>query len=81
LWIEGIDFVQLIKEIRRQLQLSQGELARELGVSYATVNRWENRRFVPSSLALERVEAWCDLMAAAGRRVLPRLLTCDQIKP
>ena len=34
----------LVKKIRQQLALSQEDLARELGVSYATVNRWENRQ-------------------------------------
>lgn len=32
----------LIKKIRRQLSISQEDLARELGVSYATVNRGFN---------------------------------------
>ena len=36
------DYPLLVKEVRRQLALSQEDLARELGVSYATVNRWEN---------------------------------------
>ena len=36
------DYPSLVKEVRRQLALSQEDLARELGVSYATVNRWEN---------------------------------------
>jgi DNA-binding transcriptional regulator YiaG len=36
------DCPALVKEVRRQLSISQEDLARELGVSYATVNRWEN---------------------------------------
>jgi hypothetical protein len=32
-------FASLLKEIRKQLGLSQKNLARELGVSFATVNR------------------------------------------
>jgi DNA-binding transcriptional regulator YiaG len=35
-------YPSLVKELRRQLALSQEDLARELGVSYATDNRWEN---------------------------------------
>lgn len=31
-----------IKELRRRMLVSQTELAKMLGVSYATVNRWEN---------------------------------------
>jgi DNA-binding XRE family transcriptional regulator len=45
------DYPALIKEVRRQLAISQEDLARELGVSYATVNRWENGQAKPSKLA------------------------------
>ena len=33
---------ELVKEVRRQLSLSQEDLARELGISFATVNRWQS---------------------------------------
>ena len=43
---------ELVKEIRRQLSLSQEDLARELGISFVTVNRWwENCQVKPSKLA------------------------------
>ena len=32
----------LILEIRNRLNASQEDLARMIGISYATVNRWEN---------------------------------------
>ena len=51
MWIKRYDLVMLIKEVRVQLDLSQEDLAREIGVSFATVNRWENGRFRPSKLA------------------------------
>jgi len=40
-----------IKHLRALAGLSQEEFARELGISFATVNRWENSRSVPSRLA------------------------------
>ena len=40
-----------IKAIRAQLNLSQSELAKRLGVSFATVNRWEKERCEPSQIA------------------------------
>jgi DNA-binding transcriptional regulator YiaG len=60
------DYPSLVKEIRRQLALSQEDLARELGVSYATVNRWENAQSKPSKLARAQLDAFCERMQAAG---------------
>jgi len=47
-----------VKEIRKQLDLSQEDLARELGVSFATVNRWENGQVRPSKLAKAQIKAF-----------------------
>jgi len=40
-----------IRRLRSKLGLTQEELARELGITVGTVNRWENGRFRPSKLA------------------------------
>ena len=48
---EAENFPKLVKEVRRQLGISQEELAHELGVSFATVNRWENGKTNPSKMA------------------------------
>ncbi len=40
-----------IRHLRSKLGLTQEELARELGITVGTVNRWENGRFRPSKLA------------------------------
>jgi DNA-binding transcriptional regulator YiaG len=60
------DYPALIKEIRRQLAISQEDLARELGVSYATVNRWENSQAKPSKLARAQLDAFCERMKTDG---------------
>jgi DNA-binding transcriptional regulator YiaG len=60
------DYPSLVKEVRRQLSISQEDLARELGVSYATVNRWENGQAKPSKLARAQLDAFCERMQAAG---------------
>jgi DNA-binding transcriptional regulator YiaG len=60
------DYPALVKEVRRQLSISQEDLARELGVSYATVNRWENGQAKPSKLARSQLDAFCERMQAAG---------------
>ncbi|MBU4175723.1 MAG: helix-turn-helix domain-containing protein [Actinobacteria bacterium] len=61
-----IDYPALVKDIRRQLGLSQEDLARELGVSFATVNRWENGQTRPSKLAKVQLEGFCARMARRG---------------
>ncbi len=45
-----------IKKIRLSLGWSQERLARELGVSFSTVNRWERGRTSPSPLAAKSLE-------------------------
>ena len=45
-----------IRSIRDRLGLSQEGFARELGVAYATVNRWEKGHKKPSALALKALE-------------------------
>ena len=51
---------QIIKEIRSCLNLSQSELADKLGVSFATVNRWEKGRCAPSKIAVNAIKSLCD---------------------
>jgi len=60
------NYPSLLKEVRRQLAISQEDLARELGVSYATVNRWENGQSKPSKLARAQLNAFCEKMQTTG---------------
>ncbi len=48
-----MNFCEKIKYAREKLVLSQTELANKLGVSFASVNRWENGVRVPT-YALQR---------------------------
>ncbi|MBQ9167122.1 MAG: helix-turn-helix transcriptional regulator [Oscillospiraceae bacterium] len=48
-----------IKRIRQSAMLSQEELARELGVSFATVNRWETGRAKPTYRTLRLIDEYC----------------------
>lgn len=67
----ALNFTHLLSDIRGQLTMSQEDLARQLGVSYATVNRWENGHSRPSKLAVAQLNAFCDRMIAEGKLVLP----------
>lgn len=49
----------LIKQIREHLNISQTELAEQLNVTFATVNRWENGRAVPNKLAQSKLYEIC----------------------
>jgi DNA-binding transcriptional regulator YiaG len=44
-----------VKQLRKRLGLTSQELAVKLGVSVATVSRWETGRHKPSKLALLRL--------------------------
>ena len=50
---------ELIKEIRARLSASQMEMAVLLGVSFQTVNRWENGHALPNKLAETRLFELC----------------------
>ncbi len=55
-----MSFAEKVKKVRTELQLSQEEFAHELGVSFATINRWENGNYNPSRLAKKAFEIFCD---------------------
>ena len=65
--IDDQNLAALVKEIRRQLTLSQEDLARELGVSFATVNRWGNSKSKPSKLAKAQFDNFCAKMIRQGK--------------
>jgi transcriptional regulator with XRE-family HTH domain len=48
---------QEIIDLRKTLGMSQVIFAEKLGVSFATVNRWENGRHIPSPLAIEKIKS------------------------
>ena len=43
-----MNFQAKLLYVRAKLNLSQTELAKELGVSFSTINRWENGKVVPT---------------------------------
>ncbi|MBF2003847.1 MAG: helix-turn-helix transcriptional regulator [Synechococcales cyanobacterium M58_A2018_015] len=46
---------QLVRALRQELRLTQEKFAAQLGVTFPTINRWENGRATPSPLALEKI--------------------------
>lgn len=48
---------KLIRTLRQLKTLTQEQLATLLGVTYGTINRWENGHMQPSPLALKQIKA------------------------
>ncbi len=60
-----MDWSIIVKELRRYMLLTQTEFGEMLGVSFATVNRWENEKHEPTmkqKRAIQRLAAQVSLM-------------------
>jgi putative transcriptional regulator len=49
------DIPGLIRELRHRLDLTQEQFAQEVGVTYSTVNHWENGKRVPLPFLVKRL--------------------------
>ncbi|HSW09569.1 MAG TPA: helix-turn-helix transcriptional regulator [Bacillota bacterium] len=49
------DIPGLIRELRKRLDLTQEQFAQEIGVTYSTVNRWENGKRMPLPFLVKRL--------------------------
>ena len=58
-----VDIPQLVRELRKRTGLTQEKFAAKLGVTFPTINRWENGRAKPPPLAMQRIE---DLIGSMG---------------
>lgn len=54
-----MDYSRLLKKIREELLISQTDLANMLGVSFASVNRWENHKTEPTLSAKRAIRDLC----------------------
>lgn len=50
---------EILKSIRKELNITQEQLARDLNISFSTINRWENNHTTPSRLARMRLVDYC----------------------
>jgi len=53
-------FGEKVRYARKKLGMNQVEFASALGVSFVTVNRWENGQVNPSSLAQKAFKEFCE---------------------
>ncbi len=52
--------------------LTQEELALTLGVTFPTVNRWENGHTKPSKLAMQQIEVLVEKLGEKGQKILAK---------
>ena len=53
-------FAEELKRIRQHSFLSQETFARELGVSFSSVHRWEGGRAKPNLAAMKKIKDFCE---------------------
>ncbi len=54
-----MNVAELIKMIRQESFMSQETFAKEIGVSFSSVNRWENGKSRPNYSALKKINDFC----------------------
>lgn len=53
--MNSVDIPALIKALRKRLGLTQEQFAQRVGVTYSTVNHWENGKRVPQPFLVKRL--------------------------
>jgi DNA-binding transcriptional regulator YiaG len=67
--INQLNLSQLIREFRQSTGLTQEQFAAFLGVTYPTINRWENGRTNPSPMAMQLIEQKLEQMGEHGSQL------------
>ena len=49
------DIPALVKDLRQRFQLTQEQFAHKVGVTYSTVNHWENGKRTPQPYLVQRL--------------------------
>ena len=66
------DYPIRVKDLRERLGLTQTQMAERIGVSFATVNRWENRQSKPTRLPWQQIVDLEAEMRASARQEIGR---------
>jgi len=75
------DIPRLVRDLRKLTGLTQEKFAARLGVTFPTINRWENGRVRPSPLALQKIEDLLRSMGSAGEDLLQEFLSQGKHQP
>ncbi|MHC5610516.1 MAG: helix-turn-helix domain-containing protein [Nostoc sp.] len=65
---------RIIRDLRLLAGLTQEQFAPTLGVTYTTINRWENGRSTPSPMAMKLIEQKLDEMGTQRQDLLAKYL-------
>jgi len=68
-----VNIPRFVRELRKRTGLTQEKFAAKLGVTFPTINRWENGRAKPSPLAMQKIEELLGKMGDSGNDLLKRL--------
>jgi len=49
------EIAKLVKELRERMKLTQEQFAQKVGVTYSTVNHWENGKRMPQPFLVKRL--------------------------
>jgi DNA-binding transcriptional regulator YiaG len=69
---EQPDLAPLVRELRQRLRLTQEKFAARLGVTFPTINRWENGRVKPSPMAIQHLKDFVQEMGKDGVDLLKK---------
>lgn len=57
--VDDMDYKKLVKKLREKLIITQTELAELLGVSFASINRWETGKHEPTTKVKRKIVNLC----------------------
>jgi len=72
------DIPRLVRKLRERTGLTQEKFAAKLGVTFPTINRWENGRAKPSPLAMQKIEELLRNMGKSGADLLKQYFLDEQ---
>ena len=76
-------FSSEIKNFRLSCLMNQTEFGNALGISFTTVNRWENGKARPNIKAMKALKQYCEAMSRlkkAGVRIEFRRVRYDRLQ-
>lgn len=63
-----VDIPSLVKDLRQRLHLTQEQFAQKVGVTYSTVNHWENGKRAPQPFLVHRLLELKEELKEQGKR-------------